>query len=78
MLTGGFMLKHGSYKYCAYAGHEPQLFDVVNDPDEIDDLIGDPAYAVVAEEMAGRLAELVDVDATVARARADQRRRLDA
>jgi arylsulfatase K len=37
--TGEFMLRRGPYKYVAYAGYESQLFNVEEDPDEIDNLV---------------------------------------
>lgn len=75
MLTGGFMIRHGHYSYCAYVGHPPQLFDVVADPDQVDDLAGNPAYTDLEAEMAARLADLVDIEAADHRARADQTQR---
>ena len=38
MLTGGFMIRRGDYKYNYYAGHAPQLFDLREDPGEFTDL----------------------------------------
>jgi arylsulfatase A-like enzyme len=36
--TSMFMLRTGPWKYIAYPGYEPQLFDMVADPDEITNL----------------------------------------
>lgn len=33
--TGMFMLRRGDLKYIAYAGCDPQLFDLSRDPDEL-------------------------------------------
>jgi choline-sulfatase len=44
MLTGGFMIKRGDYKYHYYVGHEPQLFNVREDAGEFQDLAGDERY----------------------------------
>ncbi len=36
--TGSFMLRDGNWKYIEYAGHEPQLFNLTEDPWEIHNL----------------------------------------
>jgi arylsulfatase K len=36
--TSGYMLRKGRYKYVAYVGYAPQLFDVESDPGELIDL----------------------------------------
>lgn len=38
--TSMFMLRKGQWKYVAYPGYGPQLFNLVDDPDEIDNLAG--------------------------------------
>ncbi|TDE08629.1 sulfatase-like hydrolase/transferase [Jiangella asiatica] len=75
MLDAGFMLKRGRYKYCAYVGHPPQLFDVVADPEERQDLAGDAAHAQVLAELDAQLRWHLDPDAVDHRAKADQRAR---
>lgn len=75
MTTGGFMLKRGNYKYCAYPGYEPQLFDVRNDPLERHDLAADPAMAGVREKLAEELVQIADPEVVDQRAKADQERR---
>jgi choline-sulfatase len=75
MVDGGFMLKRGRHKYCAYVGHRPQLFDLVADPWERTDLSGDPAYAGLLAELAGQLDRIVTPESADRRAKADQRRR---
>lgn len=76
MLTGGFMLKRGRYKYCAYVGHPPQLFDVEADPDECHDLAGDDGHAALAAELDAELRRHLDPDVVDRRARSDQERRM--
>lgn len=78
MTSGGFMVKLGDYKYCAYPGHDPQLFQVRNDPLERHDLAGEPEWAEVRARMDGELRRFVDPIAVDQRARADQSRRRDA
>jgi hypothetical protein len=75
MLTGGFMLKRGGLKYCAYVGHRPQLFDLRRDPLERHDLAADPRNAPLLEALDGELLRVADPVAVDARARADQARR---
>lgn len=45
------------WKFIAYDGLRPQLFDLHNDPDELRDLGADPAYAGIREEHMGYLFE---------------------
>lgn len=70
--SGGFMLRHGGYKYCHYVGRPPQLFDLEHDPEELVDLAGDGAHATVLRECESRLREVLDPDAVDARAKARQ------
>lgn len=58
--TGGFMLRHGEYKYIYYVGYKPQLFHVTEDPMDQRDLIDDPEYAGIAEDLNKRLRRIVD------------------
>ena len=53
------MVRSERWKYLAYDGFRPQLFDLLNDPQELRDLGDDPAYAAVREEHAGYLFEWV-------------------
>ena len=43
------------FKYVHFAGLAPLLFDLENDPDEFDNKAGDPAYAGLVAEYAGRM-----------------------
>lgn len=51
------MVRSERWKYLAYDGFRPQLFDLHNDPQELHDLGADPAYAAVREEHLGYLLE---------------------
>jgi len=66
------MIRVGRYKYCHYVAHPPQLFDLVNDPEEITDLAGDAAHADVLRECEGRLRAALDPEAVDARAKRRQ------
>lgn len=44
------MAHSDDWKYIHYDGFPPQLFDMVNDPQELNDLGRDPAYEAVRQE----------------------------
>jgi len=74
--TGSFMLRHGRWKYVAYGGYEPQLFDVEADPAELENLTAErPA---VVERMDALLREFCDYPSVDRRAKADDRESLRA
>jgi arylsulfatase K len=70
--TGSFMLVRGDWKYVAYPGFRPQLFNLADDPDELRDLA--EARVEVAREMDLALRDLVDYEAVDARAKEYDRR----
>jgi len=76
--SGAFMLRDERYKYHHFVGFPPQLFDLQDDPDEVFDLAGDPAYGDILARMAERLRAIVDPDEVDRCAHADQRRKIDA
>jgi choline-sulfatase len=75
---GIFMVRDERWKYVYYVGDPPELFDLAADPDELSDLGADPGHAEVRAACERTLRAIVDPAAVDARARADQRRRLDA
>jgi choline-sulfatase len=76
--SGTFMVRGDRYKYVHYVGYPPQLFDLEADPDETRDLGRDPGYAAVRQACERELRAICDPEAVDARARADQRRRVEA
>jgi len=56
------MVRDGRYKLCYYDGMRPQLFDLANDPDELEDLAGDPAHRGALDQLMTRLHEGWDPD----------------
>ncbi len=70
------MLRSGRYKYIYYLGMPPQLFDMVDDPYETRDLGQDAAYEAVRAVGKAKLRQICDPEATDARAKADQQRRI--
>lgn len=66
-----FMLRHGKWKYVAYPGFPPQLFDLRTDPDELRNLAEtDPKTAAAMDR---RLRKVVDYEAVDARVKAYDR-----
>jgi choline-sulfatase len=76
--TGIFMVRNARYKYVHYAGYPPQLFDLVADPEETRDLGVEAAHADARAACDRELRAICDPEAVDRRARADQRRRLEA
>ena len=66
--TGEFMLRQGDLKYVAYAGYALQLFNLAEDPEEVEDLA--TKRPELAGEMDRKLREIVDYEAIDARAKA--------
>jgi hypothetical protein len=69
--TGCFMLRRGPWKYIAYVGYEPMLFDLANDPDEVRNLAS--ARPEVVREMDSQLRKIVDYPAVDAKVKAYDR-----
>ena len=55
-----FMIRKGKYKFIAYVGYEPELFDLEKDPEELSNLAQDAAYAEVIRQYDGILRSMVD------------------
>jgi choline-sulfatase len=72
------MIRNSRYKYVHYVGYPSQLFDLVADPDETQDLASDPKHAGALAACAKELHSIVDPEAVDGRAKADQRRRIEA
>ena len=69
--TGSFMLRRGDWKYIAYPGYQPMLFDLLADPDEIRNLA--PSRSEVVRQMDARLRSIVDYEAVDAKVKAYDR-----
>lgn len=70
--SSAFMLSRGGYKFHYYVGHRPELFDLTSDPEELNDLAGDPRYHAVCAEFERDLRSRLDPEATDRRAKRDQ------
>ncbi|MCB0064699.1 MAG: sulfatase-like hydrolase/transferase [Caldilineaceae bacterium] len=72
-----YMVRNERYKYVHYT-HEPsQLFDLEIDPDEIHDLSASADHQTLLAAMEQTLRTILDPEATDARAKADQRARIE-
>ena len=78
-ITGMSMLREGRWKYVAYAGFAPQLFDLERDPEEREDLGLSSAHAEIRQRLHARLCrEFGEPEAISTRAFADQAARIEA
>jgi choline-sulfatase len=75
--TGAFAIRHGAFKYVHYVKYPAQLFDLAHDPEEAEDLAGNPAFAGIAAECEARLRRLLDPEAVDARAKRRQAEQLE-
>lgn len=77
-VTGEFMVRQGKWKYIHYEGMRPQLFNLEDDPGELQDLGGDPAYEEVCDQLNQILRqEFGDLTALDARIKAYQRKQFE-
>jgi choline-sulfatase len=73
--TGAFAIRNGRFKYVHYVKYPPQLFDLQSDPQEINDLAANPAYAGARSDCMAKLRAMLspeDVDARAKRRQAEQ------
>ena len=70
--TGMFMLRTKDWKYNVYPGYEPELFDMKNDPDELNNVAGQEAYQEAEQICSVELSQIVDAERENTIAFADQ------
>ncbi len=70
--AAAYMVSRHGYKYHHYVGHEPELFHLPSDPEELCDLAQDPAHSLVRQELAQALQDMLDPVAVDRRAKLDQ------
>lgn len=69
------MIREGRYKLHYIHGHDPLLYDMEADPDEINNLADDPSVSDVRERLESRLKQDYDPDEVDILVRESQRRR---
>jgi choline-sulfatase len=75
MKAASCMLRKDNLKYVGVAGYEPALYDLEKDPNEFNNLAGNPDYAEKEKAMANRLAELWDAEKINKKVRNSQKER---
>jgi choline-sulfatase len=70
--TGSFLMRRGRYKLIYYVDMAPELFDLEADPEEMNDLAGDPAHRSLVAELEALLRQVGDPEEIDRRAKADQ------
>lgn len=71
-VSGAFMLRSGRWKLIHYVDFEPELFDLEADPEELNNLAGNPEFSEFLSRLSVRLEKLCDTRATDMQAHADQ------
>lgn len=68
----GFMLANARWKYHYYTDYPPELFDLISDPDEAENLAGRPGHQAVETNMHAALLAICAPDEVDRQAKADQ------
>lgn len=72
-----YMIRSPRFKYVNYCDGPAQLFDMLNDPEERNDLVGDSRFVAVLREHHAELERICDPWALDQQAKADQRTLLE-
>jgi choline-sulfatase len=75
--TGLFMLRNARWKYNYYPGHEPELFDIESDSDELKNLGSDPGYGDIRALCYQQMLELIDPEKENINAFSDQAKMIE-
>jgi choline-sulfatase len=70
--TAAYMVRRGRWKYHHYVRHQPELFDLGDDPEETTNLAGSPEHREVLENMQDALLAICDPEAVDLEAKKDQ------
>lgn len=74
--TGAFAIRVGNFKYMHYVKYPPQLFNLVDDPDEANDLAADPRFAETLAACEVELRAMLSPEGVDARAKKRQAEQL--
>lgn len=58
--SAAYMIRKSNFKLIHYEGYRPELFDLDQDPEELNNLASDPAHLVVLEELEEDLKTICD------------------
>ena len=67
------MIRKDQYKYIHYAGYRPELYNLENDPEELNDISKEPESKETLIEYENILREMLDPEKTDKSAKKDQR-----
>ena len=70
--TGMFMLRNKRWKYNYYPGYSPELYDMQEDPDELNNLGDSEPYLAIRQECHAQMLQLVEPEGANRLAFADQ------
>lgn len=71
-----FMARKGMFKYVYIYGHEPQLFDLENDPEETNNLAGKQSFSEIETSLREELLSRFDPEAIAADVKRNQAERI--
>mgnify|MGYP001229103756 CR=1 FL=1 len=71
-ITGLFMVRRGKFKYIHYVDYLPELFDLNEDPEELNDLSASPKHQNILVELKAALRRIVDPEEMDRQAKAEQ------
>jgi len=74
---GIFMVRYKEYKLVYYVGSYPQLFNLQNDPSELNDLANNVDYSDILKVMEGKLREICDPEEVDNKAKTEQEEMLN-
>ena len=72
-ITASYMIRHNNYKYIYYVGYRPELYDLENDPEELNDISEKPESQKILIEYENILRKILDPEKTDKSAKKDQR-----
>jgi choline-sulfatase len=67
----------GDYKYIYYVGHQPEVFDIISDPNEKRNLAQDPSFKSLLDMLDKALRSIIDPESVDESARSDQKKMLE-
>lgn len=71
-VSASFMLRKGAWKLIEYVGFEPELFNLEDDPEELENLGSNPEFAHILADLKSELRKICDPEEANAMAFADQ------